>query len=241
MILQQASLGSRIATNRIVSGYNEIKKEFILTDPANQGKFYRINVDIFLKLWDNMPIICPGWPKRFFWTIVPRILPGDFLLTVPFEPNHGQTCASSSMTMLLKFIKLPIKFEDVVSRSGLPPIINYKKVDEWIRKNYKLKLVQFNNRTINDIIKCIKAGYPVMVLQQFKLDHVEGHNRVVVGYNTTRKEFIINDPSDIGFEYRMSFDVFQKLWDKLPLSCPGWPPNFFWIILPVDKTAPIDN
>lgn len=69
-----------------------------------------------------------------------------------------------------------------------------------------------------------------MVLQQFSENEIVGHNSLVIGYNLIRSEFILNDSSDLGQSYRISFDLFEKLWDLLPQSCPGWPKRFFWII-----------
>jgi len=164
---------------------------------------------------------------------------GFRVLNVPFEPNQGGTCASSSMTMILKFNGLDITFEDVYAIAGPPPIINYSGVDQWIREDFGLTLKLYPNRTIEDVIKAIDAGYPVMVLQVYWTDQLTGHNRVIVGYDLKRNEFIANDPSDFGPYFRIPFATFQELWRLWKIVEPGWPANFLWLILKVSDPDPI--
>jgi hypothetical protein len=97
----------------------------------------------------------------------------------------------------------------------------------------------YPNRTIEDIIKAIDAGYPVMVLQVYWTDQLTGHNRVIVGYDLKRNEFIANDPSDFGPYFRIPFATFQELWRLWKIVEPGWPANFLWLILKVGDPDPI--
>lgn len=238
MILQQHSIEKKIDATRIITGYNRYRKEFIIKEPTNSGKEYRMSFETFQILWDSLPDIVPGWPLNFFWTVIPAYFDNDVMLKVPFEPNRGETCASSSMTMIINYWGRNVKFKDVSERAGMPPVIDYDNVDRWLRNSHNLKLISFNEKTLNDIIACIDNGYPVMVLQQFLPNQKVGHNRVVIGYNMQRGEFILNDPSELGCEYRMSFQLFQEMWDILPEVCPGWPDHFFWLIIPMDMENP---
>jgi hypothetical protein len=52
-----------------------------------------------------------------------------------------------------------------------------------------------------------------VVLQHFSEDNRDGHDRVVIGYNIGTRELILNDPSPYGPGYRMSFDLFNDLWN----------------------------
>ena len=239
MTLQRYSMDNAGCTSRLVVGYNLKTKELIARDPG-QDKPYRMAQSVFQKLWDGRPRACPGWPDRFYFIAHPAdIFPGDVTLDVPFESNRGGTCASSSMAMMLRFAGAKTGFNEVLKVAGLPPVINYGGVDKWIRKEFGLKLVRFEKRAIDDIIACVQKGHPVMVLQQHSVYNPGGHNRVVVGYNLGSRELIINDPSELGYEYRMPFGMFEKMWDLLPKTCPGWPPRPMWLILPENKSAPL--
>jgi hypothetical protein len=161
------------------------------------------------------------------------------VLKVPFEPNHGGTCASSSMTMMLKYNGLDVNFNDVYKIAGPPPIINYDGVDKWIQKDFGLKLKLYPNRTIRDIIKAIDEGYPVMVLQVKWTNELSGHNRVIKGYDSIQEEFIVNDPSEFGRNFRIPFTTFKELWRLWGKNEPGWPPNFLWLIIKANQPDPI--
>ena len=238
MVLQRQSIDKAVCSTRLVVGYNLKTEELIAQDPG-QDNPYRMAQSVFLKLWDSRPRACPGWPDRFFFIAHPAdIFPDDVTLDVPFESNRGSTCASSSMAMMLRYAGAKTGFNEVLKVAGLPPIINYGGVDKWIRKEFGLKLVRFEKRAISDIITCVQKGHPVMVLQQHSLYNPGGHNRVVVGYNLKSRELIINDPSELGYEYRMQFGMFEKMWDILPKICPGWPSRPMWLVLPENKDAP---
>lgn len=163
----------------------------------------------------------------------------DVVLNVSYVPNYGQTCASSSMTMMLQYFDPVITFNDVLSQAGLPPIIDYNAVDEWIQQEFDLKLKLYRDRTVDDVIQCIEAGYPVMVLQVYSSTIPSGHNRVVIGYNRDQEILIVNDPSALGANYRMSFKYFDLLWSMWD-QIGGWPySHFLWLIMPVDAAGPI--
>jgi Peptidase_C39 like family len=172
-------------------------------------------------------------------TTPPPSNPNVVTLNVPFEPNHGGTCASSSMTMILKYNGLNVTFDDVYKIAGPPPIINYSGVDQWIQKDFGLTLKLYPNRTVQDIIKAIDLGYPVMVLQVKWTNDSTGHNRVVIGYDLDRNEFIVNDPSDFGPNFRIPFATFEELWRLWNIVEPSWPPNFLWLIIKVNTPDPI--
>jgi hypothetical protein len=141
----------------------------------------------------------------------------DVLLNVPFEPNRGSTCASSSFTMVLKYLGQPITFDHVFAIFGLPPFYpaHWMRFENWVEEDLDLQMETYAPCTIDHIMSCIDYGYPVVVLQHFSNPegHDDGHDRVVIGYNIGTKELILNDPSEYGPGYRMSFDLFDDLWN----------------------------
>ena len=93
----------------------------------------------------------------------------DVVLKVPFEPNYGSTCASSSFTMVLKYFKQPITFGDVFGIFGLPPfnVDTWKNFEAWVEAGLDLDMVTYAPCTIDHILSCIDHGYPIVVLQHF--------------------------------------------------------------------------
>jgi hypothetical protein len=238
MVLQQIP-GSTSCSHSLVVGHNRDTREFIFRDPSNQGIPFRKTYAQFLSQWDITGAACAGWPAHPYLTIDPAGYPGDEMLEVPFEENRGSTCASSSMTMLIRYFRPGAGFREVLARAGMPPIINYDAVARWMKKAHGLEMIRYDGKTVQDIMHCIRSGYPVMVIQQFRADRAEGHNRVVVGFNTARDELMLNDPSELGAEYRMPVPEFERLWDLLPGSCPGWPPRPMWLVVPAGKAPPL--
>ena len=146
MVLQQFSAGKEISIYRIVVGYNLENKEFILTDPSMQGKVYRISFILFQTLVELFLQNSQGWNSFFFWSVHPAFFPDDVILDVPFEPNHGQTCAASCMTMVLKYFGLNISFEDVIHNVGIPPLIDYESFNQWINDEWNAVFLEAGER-----------------------------------------------------------------------------------------------
>jgi hypothetical protein len=138
----------------------------------------------------------------------------DMSLKVPFETNRGSTCLSSSLAMVLQYYKTGATFDDVFAIFGLPPGFYASKwiqFENWI-ETFGLAMITYDKATIEDVLQCVYRGLPVVVLQHHH-DSGEGHDRVVIGYNLAKQEFILNDPSNYGPGYRMSFDEFDSLWN----------------------------
>jgi len=99
--------------------------------------------------------------------------------------------------------------------------------------------VTIYNPALPIAFECINQGYPVMVLQVYSSTIPSGHNRVVIGYNLEQEVLIVNDPSALGANYRMSFEYFDLLWSMWD-QISGWPfPHLLWLIMPVDAADPI--
>jgi len=162
----------------------------------------------------------------------------DILLDVPFVQNYGgYSCASSSFTMVLLYYGIDVTFDDVWDVVGFPP--DYGAFDEWIRNNFDLRREFLSDQTVDDIIYYIDEGFPPIVVQQYTYAQTTGHNRVVIGYNLDRNEFITNDPSDLGRRYRIQFDDFITLWDNFTNFIePWWDPRPTFLLIPIDDPVP---
>jgi len=135
-------------------------------------------------------------------------------LNVPFEPNHGGTCVCSSFTMVLNYYNPNVTFAQVYDIFGLPPLSSalWKQFEIWVEDDLNMEMEYYDHGTIEDVIRCLEQGYPVVVQQFCTESDRTGHDRVVVGYEIQSRTFILNDPG-LGQDYRMTFILFDDLWN----------------------------
>jgi hypothetical protein len=161
----------------------------------------------------------------------------DVKLPVPYVADYGNTCVTSSFTMVLKYYGTGAEFADVWNVVGYPA--DYDAFDSWIRNDYDLRLELLSNQIVGDIIHYIDQGFPVVAIQQHSYWHPIGHARVVIGYNLTRNQLIVHDPSYLGPSYRMSFDTFAELWENVTdFIEPWWEPTPAFLIIAINDPIP---
>jgi len=139
-------------------------------------------------------------------------------LSVPFEPNIGASCVASSFAMIMRYWGRNVTVHDVVEVVGAPPIPRspeFPWLARWMKKHHGLKLIWVPYSKIDHLKLYVREGYPVMVLQRYKLNNSIGHNRVVIGYSDKRACFIVNDPSPLGPAYEIPYYVFVRLWSGM--------------------------
>jgi len=160
----------------------------------------------------------------------------EIKLDVPFEPNLGNTCFSSSFAMVMRFWGKDVHVNDVLKVVGLPPFKGYEhpELNVWMKKNHGLEFLYLPGSRIKNLKLYLNEGYPVIVHQTFTLKDNTGHNRVVIGYSDQRNVFIINDPSRLGRNYEISYTDFEKLWSRIALYEPG-PANKIYLVVPLKK------
>jgi uncharacterized protein YvpB len=158
-------------------------------------------------------------------------------LNVPFEPNLGDTCVSSSFAMVMRYWGKDVHVDDVLKIVGYPPFIGYTyhtTLSWWMKKNYGLEFEYLPDSSMEHIKLYLNEGYPVIVHQTFSADEDSGHSRVVIGYNDPKRVFIVNDPSSLGPNLKISYADFKKLWWKLSLQQQG-PSYNLYLVMPVRK------
>ena len=154
-------------------------------------------------------------------------------MDVPFEPNYGNTCFSSSFAMVMQYWDKKVSVNDVLKVVGYPPFKTYShpELNWWMKRNHRLRFEYLTDSNIEDVKMYLNEGYPIIVHQDFSLHDGTGHNRVVIGYSDPEGVFITNDPSNLGPNYRISYKNFIKLWN---VSEPG-PRNKVYLVMPVAK------
>jgi hypothetical protein len=159
-------------------------------------------------------------------------------LKVPWEPNLGATCFSSSFAMVMRYWGKAVTVADVVRLIGPAPFAQPHPRDRlaaWMKHNHGLEVIYLQSTTFAHVKAYVNEGYPVIVLQKFSLRNPEGHNRVVTGYSDARRVVIVNDPSPLGGDYEIDYEVFERLWtyDHRPTHWPGEA----YLVIPADRRA----
>ena len=157
-------------------------------------------------------------------------------LDVPYEPNLGNTCFSSSFAMVMRYWGKEVHVNDVLKVVGPPPFASYEhpELNAWMRKNHGLKFLYLPYSRVEDLKLYLNEGYPVIVHQTFSLKENTGHNRVVIGYSDTRGVFITNDPSRLGPSHEIPYTEFEKLWSRVATYEAG-PHNKIYLVTPLGK------
>jgi uncharacterized protein YvpB len=159
----------------------------------------------------------------------------EIKLDVPYEPNLGNTCFSSSFAMVMRYWGKDVHAGDIVNVVGLPPFkagYEHAELTTWMKKNFGLKFLYLPNSRMEDLKLYINEGYPVIVHQTFSLKSHTGHNRVVTGYSDKRGVFIVNDPSRFGRNHEISYADFENLWSAIASYEPG-PRNKIYLVMPL--------
>jgi hypothetical protein len=158
-------------------------------------------------------------------------------LDVPFEPNLGGTCFSSSFAMVMRYWGQDVHVEDVVKVVGRPPFKGYEhpELNWWMKRNYKLKFKYLLNSSVEQVKRYLNEGYPVIVHQMFSSHEPTGHDRVVVGYSDKKGVFIVNDPSPLGKDHEIYYAEFSKLWREIASYETWGPANKAYLVMPIEQ------
>jgi hypothetical protein len=158
-------------------------------------------------------------------------------IDVPYEPNLGNTCFSSSFAMVMRYWGKDVHVNDVLKIVGLPPFrVGYEhpELNAWMKKNYSLEFLYLPGSRMDDMKLYLIEGYPVIVHQAFSLRENTGHDRVVIGYSDKKGVVIVHDPSRLGRNYEIPYADFEKLWSRIAVYEPG-PTNKIYLVMPLRK------
>ena len=132
------------------------------------------------------------------------------LTEVPFYPQGEFQCGPASLAMTLQWSGVAVTPEQLKpevytpSRQGsLPP--------DMIGSARRHGRVAYPVHRIEDVLKEVAGGHPVIVLQQLRsLFRASWHYAVIIGYDLDRREIILHS----GVEARevLSIDAFSSTW-----------------------------
>jgi Peptidase_C39 like family/Tetratricopeptide repeat len=174
----------------------------------------RIELNFRFLIWTGL--VCLGWAGCA--TAPPKVelptsldIPRKIELTdVPFHPQGEYQCGPASLAMTLEWSGVSITPEQLKpevytpSRQGsLPP--------DMIGAARRHGRVAYPIHRIEDILREVAAGHPVIVLQRLRsMFRASWHYAVVIGYDLDQREIILHS----GVEARevLSIDEFSNTW-----------------------------
>ncbi|MCB0833717.1 MAG: tetratricopeptide repeat protein, partial [Bacteroidetes bacterium] len=151
------------------------------------------------------------------------------LESVPYVRQHGPQCAAASLSMVLQFYGRKIDQDDIYATiksdfagAQANDILNYP------RSLGSYKTFGYTG-TLEDLKSRIDEGIPVLV---FLTPFGYGHVVVVIGYDETKHQIIMHDPTVASLQ-AVNYDEFLQEWRESGNECA--------IVVPFDRTLPLQD
>lgn len=135
------------------------------------------------------------------------------LVKVNFNPQRDYECGPASLATVLQWQGLNIKDSDLVPQVYLPERKGSLQV-ELLAATRRHGLIPYViDKNMTALLKEVKAGNPVLVLQNLGLDwYPKWHYAVVIGYDI-KKDKIILRSGEIK-RHENSFSLFERTWRR---------------------------
>lgn len=137
------------------------------------------------------------------------------IANIPYVKQHGPQCAAASLSMVLSHYKQSIDQDEIYAAiksdfagAQLNDIVNYP------RSLGKYKAFGYIG-TLEDLKDRIDQGIPVLV---FLTPFGGGHVVVVIGYDETKHQIIMHDPT-VANDHAVSYDDFLREWKQSGNEC----------------------
>ncbi len=135
---------------------------------------------------------------------------GSVYLEVPYQKYAGTNwCLPASGAMTLNYFGVQVTqqelAQEIIKPDGLGDI--YKMVK--FAKDLGFE-ASFTVLTLEEIEEYLYNQIPLIAIQKYKETNSLAHARVIVGFDSEKKEIVTNDPT-IGKDYTISYDQFMNL------------------------------
>ena len=130
-------------------------------------------------------------------------------LTVPYQKAQGKNwCLSACGAMILGFYDVEASQKEIAEKTMIGNQTSIFKFMNYIREfRY---LVGWERKPIEEIEDLLREGIPLIVIQNYSINIKESHSRVIIGFNSNKKEITLHDPSGQK-GYDISYETFHSL------------------------------
>jgi len=154
------------------------------------------------------------------------------ITAVKFNPQEDYECGPASLATVLQWQGLNISDKDLVPEIYIPQRKGSLQI-ELIAATRRHGLIPYViEKNMTALLREVKAGNPVLVLQNLGLDwYPQWHYAVVIGYDINKDEIILR--SGVTQRRVNSFYLFERTWRRAK----------YWgfIVLPKDKLPASGN
>ncbi|SOB74912.1 Tetratricopeptide repeat-containing protein [Marinobacter sp. LV10R510-11A] len=146
----------------------------------------------------------PPWPDSFNTTT---------LIDVPFHPQEQYQCGPASLAMMLNTQDVEATPDELVSKVYLPQRKGALQVEMVAAARQYGMLVYPLAPELDDVLEEVKAGNPVLILQNLRFGWwPQWHFAVVIGYDRQTKALILH--TGMEENYRQPASAFMATWDR---------------------------
>ncbi|WP_417546247.1 PA2778 family cysteine peptidase [Marinobacter sp.] len=146
----------------------------------------------------------PPWPESFNATTLNQI---------PFHPQEQYQCGPASLAMMLNAQDVEATPDELVDRVYLPQRKGALQVEMVAAARQYGMLVYPLEPELEHVLKEVRAGHPVLVLQNLRFGWwPQWHFAVVIGYDSAKGTLILHTGTQES--NRQPASVFMATWDR---------------------------
>ena len=131
------------------------------------------------------------------------------LLSVPYQKAEGiNWCLPASGAMIMDYYKEKVSQKEIAQEVMINQKASLFKFMTYIREFGFL--VGWEGKTMEEIEDLLREGIPLIVIQNYSINIRKSHSRVIIGFDSEKKEITLHDPSGKK-GYNMIYEAFNNL------------------------------
>ena len=142
-----------------------------------------------------------------------EFIPAQELINVNFNPQRDYECGPASLATVLQWQGVKIKDSELVPQIYIPERKGSLQVELLATTRRHGFIPYIIDKSMIALLKEVKAGNPVLVLQNLGLDwYPKWHYAVVIGYDINKDKIILRS-GEIK-RHENSFSLFERTWRR---------------------------
>jgi ABC-type bacteriocin/lantibiotic exporter with double-glycine peptidase domain len=140
---------------------------------------------------------------------IPALLLASTALSVPYVPQQKDTCAAASLAMVLRYWNADVSHDDIAAELLQPQLhgILGSRLEAFARERGFTAIAYAGD--MPQLRDYLEKGRPLIVA--WKVGRGQYHNVVVIGFDGTTGEVVVNDPA-VGAGRTVAVSDFEKRW-----------------------------